>query len=89
MGVGAARKPPTLPLPVPLKTCAGVKARREPRTVPPVRIPLDFCAISMTCWRCRESRANPSLPISLLNREKTGNFCESRPNQVLARGVIP
>ncbi len=30
-------------------------------------------------WRCRESRANPSPPNSLLNREKTGNFRKYRP----------
>ncbi len=30
-------------------------------------------------WRCRESRANPSSPISPLNREKTGNLREYRP----------
>ncbi len=51
MAMGPARTPPTLPLPVPLKNCADAKARRLPRTVPRVRIPLGFSAISRTCWR--------------------------------------
>ncbi len=74
-------KPRTMPkdlvLPVPLALWPGAKARGLPPSVPAVRIPLCFSAISMTCWRCRESRANPSPPNSLLNREKTGNFSES------------
>ncbi len=74
------KKPRTIPrdlvLPVPLARRPGAKARGLPPNVPAVRIPLYFYAISKTCWRCRQSRANPSLPISLLNREKTGNFCE-------------
>jgi hypothetical protein len=36
-------------------------------------------AIAETRWRCRESRANLSLPISLLNREKIGNFFKNSP----------
>ncbi len=30
-------------------------------------------------WWCRQSQANPSPPISLINREKTGNFCRIIP----------
>ncbi len=68
--------PKDLVLSVRLARRPGAKARGLPRTVPAVRIPLYFYAISKTCWRCRESRANPSPPISLLNREKTGKFHE-------------
>ncbi len=68
--------PRDLILSVPLERRLGATARRLPRTVPAVRIPLYFFAISKTCWRCRESRANPSPPNSLLNREKTGNYSE-------------
>ena len=71
-------KPRTTPrdlvLPVPLGQRSGAKARGLPPNVPAVRIPLGFSAISRTCWRCTQSRANPSPPNSLLNREKTGNF---------------
>ena len=48
-------KPRTTPrdlvLPVPLARRPGAKARRLPPSVPAVRIPLGFSAISKTCWR--------------------------------------
>ncbi len=43
--------PKDLVLSVPLARRFGAKARGLPRTVPVVRIPLEFTAISMTCWR--------------------------------------
>jgi len=59
------RRPRTTPkdlvLSVPLARRPGVKAGGPPRTVPTVRISLGFSAISKACWRCRQSRANPSL----------------------------
>jgi hypothetical protein len=70
-------RPKDLVLSVRLARWPGANARGLPRTVPTVRIPLGFSATSRTCWRCRESRANPSPPISLFNREITGNFRES------------
>ena len=51
MAMATAGTPPTLALPVPLEIRAGATARRLPQTVPRVRIPLDFSAISKTCWR--------------------------------------
>jgi hypothetical protein len=73
-------RPKDLVLSVRLARWPGANARGLPRTVPTVRIPLGFSATSRTCWRCREAGANLSLtagrPISLLNREKTGNFRE-------------
>ena len=53
--------PKDLVLSVPLARRPGAKAHGLPRTVPAVRIPLNFSAISQTCWRCRESAANSSL----------------------------
>ncbi len=44
-------RPRDLILPVPLAGRPGAKARGLPRTVPAVRIPLGFSAISWTCWR--------------------------------------
>ncbi len=44
-------RPRDLILPVPLAGRPGAKARGLPRTVPAVRIPLCYSAISMTCWR--------------------------------------
>ncbi len=58
--------PKDLVLPVRLARRPGAKARGLPPNVPAVRIPLYFYAISMTCWRCRQSRANPS-PLSAQN----------------------
>ncbi len=66
-------RPRDLILPVPLAGWPGAKARGLPPSVPAVRVLLGFSAISRTCW---QSGANPSPPISLLNREKTGNFRE-------------
>jgi hypothetical protein len=43
--------PKDLVLSVPLARQPGAKARGLPRTVPAVRIPLGFSAISKTCWR--------------------------------------
>ncbi len=43
--------PKDLVLSVPLARRPGAKARGLPRTVPAVRIPLCFSAISRTCWR--------------------------------------
>ncbi len=55
-------KPRTTPkdrvLPVPLARRPGAKARGLPRTVPAVRIPFDYSAISRTSWR-RERDSNP------------------------------
>ncbi len=59
-------RPRDLVLPVPLARWPGAKARGQPPSVPAVRIPPDFSAISRTCWRCTQSRANPSPPNSLL-----------------------
>ncbi len=78
MSVKPRTMPKDLVLSVPLARRHGAKARGLPRTVLAVRAPLGFSAISKTCWRCSQSRANPSPPISLLNREKTGNFGDSR-----------
>ncbi len=50
--------PKDLVLSVPLARRHGAKARGLPRTVPAVRIPLCFSAISRTCWR-REWDSNP------------------------------
>ena len=59
-------RPRDLVLPVPLARWPGAKARGLPRTAPAVRILFGFSAISKTCWRCRQSRANPS-PLSAEN----------------------
>ncbi len=56
-------RPKDLVLSVRLARWPGAKARGLPRTVPAVRIPLYFSAISRTCWRCKQSRANPSLVV--------------------------
>ncbi len=63
MSAKSRKTPKDLVLSVPLARRPGAKARRLPRTVPAVQIPLYFFAISKTSWRCRQSRANPS-PIS-------------------------
>ncbi len=58
MSAKARTKPKDLVLSVPLARRPGAKARGLPRTVPAVRIPLCFSAISRTCWR-REWDSNP------------------------------
>jgi len=76
MCVMSRTRPRDRVLSVPFARRPSAKPRRLPPTVPRVRIPFGFSAISKTSWRCRQSAANPSLLNSLLNREKTGNFRE-------------
>ena len=90
MAMATAGTPPTLALPVPLEIRAGATARRLPQTVSRVRIPLGFSAISKTCWRCRESRANPfpglRRPFPYQTGKKQGIFS---PEQGIYRPCFP
>ncbi len=51
MSAKSRTRPRDLVLPVPLAQRPGAKARGLPRSVPAVRVPLGFSAISRTCGR--------------------------------------
>ncbi len=79
--------PKDLVLPVPLGRRPGAKARGLPRTVPAVRIPLDYSAISRTCWR-REGNWDQTFSVftshsdghrGLKSRERCGHYHPATP----------
>ncbi len=75
--------PKDLVLSVPLARRPGAKARGLPRTVSTVRIPFCFSAISKDLLAVQGVSSEPvsgaGAAISLLNREKTGNFRKYSP----------